>query len=113
MISLSILDKFSLNQKQSVFIFDCSCSYTFSLKTRAVHSHLKESWTKNLNNRTMARGYNKKFMLNSAETEILNACKYKNNKKISLFQAQIKCNASFPTSVGVLTLMSRKNFMLS
>ena len=61
------------------------------------------------------------FILNSAEHEILNADMYKNNKKVSIFQAQIslECyfflliNVKMPTIVGILTFMSRKNFMLS
>ena len=60
-------------------------------------------------------------MLNSAEHEILNAHKYKNIKKFCIFQAQIslECyfllliNVKMPTIVGILTFMSRKNFMLS
>ena len=37
---------------------------------------------------TWARGY-KKFMLSSAEHEILNAYRYENIKEFSIFQAQI------------------------
>ena len=36
-----------------------------------------------------ARGYKTFFMLNSVEHEILNAHKYKNVKKFSVFQTQI------------------------
>ena len=61
------------------------------------------------------------FMVNPAEHEILNAHKYENIKKFSFFQAQISLECYFfqlisvkvPTVVGILTLMSRKNFMLS
>ena len=38
---------------------------------------------------SQARGYKTFFMLNLAEHEILNAHKYKNNKKFSFFLAQI------------------------
>ena len=38
----------------------------------------------------------KNYMLNSAEHEILNACKYKIIKKCSFFQAQVAYNAIFP-----------------
>ena len=63
-------------------------------------------------------------MLNSAEHEILNAHKYKNIKKFSIFQSHISLECYFfllinfkmPTIfpgkiVGILTFMSRKNFM--
>ena len=59
-------------------------------------------------------------MLNSVEHEILNAHKYKNIKKLDflgsdkprmLFSPLI--NVKMPTIVGILTFMSRKNFMLS
>ena len=71
--------------------------------------------------RMWAQDYETFFMLNSAEQEILNAPKYKNIKKCSFFQAQIslECyffpliNVKMPTIVGILTFMSRKNFMLS
>ena len=61
------------------------------------------------------------FMLNSAGHEISNAHKYQNIKKFSFYQAQISpsmlffllINVKMPTSVGILTFMSRKNFMLS
>ena len=60
-------------------------------------------------------------MLNSVEHEILNARKYKNIKKIQLFLDSDKSrmlfflfiNVKMPTIVGILTFMSRKNFMLS
>ena len=41
------------------------------------------------------RGYIFFFMLNSVEHEVLNAYKYKNIKKFSLFQAQLR-KAIFP-----------------
>ena len=41
------------------------------------------------------RGYKTFFMLNSAEHEILNAYKYKNIKKLSIFQAQISLECYF------------------
>ena len=68
------------------------------------------------------RGYKTFFMLNSVEHEILNAHKYKNIKKFSFFQAHISLewyffllliNVKMPTNGGILTLMSRKNFMLN
>ena len=60
-------------------------------------------------------------MLNSAEHEILNAHKYKYIKKFSIFSGLYKprmlffllMNVKMPTSVGILTFMSRKNFMLN
>ena len=62
-----------------------------------------------------ARGYKTFFVLNSVEHEISNAHKYKNIKKFSFCQAQIsgECYFSCSTIVGILTFMSRKNFMLN
>ena len=59
-------------------------------------------------------------MLNSAEHGILNAHKYKNIKKFGFFLGSDKprmlffplINVKMPTIVGILTVMSRKNFML-
>ena len=67
------------------------------------------------------QGYNILFMFNSAEHEILNDHKYKNIKKLSIFQAQISLECYFfllisikmPTIVGISTFMSRKKFKLS
>ena len=67
------------------------------------------------------RGYKTFFMLSSIELEILNVHKYNNIKKFGFFKAQIsiECyfspiiNVKMPTIVGILTCMSRKNFMLS
>ena len=61
------------------------------------------------------------FMLNSAEHEILNAYKYKNISNLAFFSGSDKprmlffllINVKMPTIVGILTFMSRKNFMLS
>ena len=61
------------------------------------------------------------FMLNSTEHENLNAYKYQNMKKFSFFSGPEKprmlffllINVKMPTTVGILTFMSRKNFMLS
>ena len=58
-------------------------------------------------------------MLNSAEHEILIANKYKNIKKIGCFSGSDKfimlffqlINVKMPTTVGILTFMSRKKFM--
>ena len=58
------------------------------------------------------RGYKTVSMLNSTEHGILKAHKYNNIKKFGLFQAQIILDCYFPF-VGILTFMSRKNFMLS
>ena len=63
--------------------------------------------------------YKKKFMLNSAEHDNLDADKYK-NIKFSFFSDLAKprilffqlINVKMPTIVGILTFMSRKNFML-
>ena len=59
-------------------------------------------------------------MLNSAEHEILNAYKYKISRNSAFFRLGSALNAIFPahnvkmpTIVGILTFMSRKNFMLS
>ena len=46
----------------------------------------------------LARIVLKKFMLNSAEHEILNAHKYKNIKKISFFKVQINVKCYFSCS---------------
>ena len=61
------------------------------------------------------------FMLNSAKHEILNAKKYKNISRNSAFfqvQTSLECyflimNVKMPTTVGILTFISMKNFMLS
>ena len=45
-----------------------------------------------------ARGYKTFFMLNSAEHDILNAHKYKNIKKFSIFQAYISLGCYFSCS---------------
>ena len=66
-------------------------------------------------------------MLKSAEHEMLNAHKYNNIKKFSFFQTQIlslacyfapnkysHCHNNYNNAiVGILTFMSRTNFMLS
>ena len=69
----------------------------------------------------MSRGYKTIFMPNSAEYEILNAYKSENIKKCSFFSGLDKprmlffllINVKMPTIVGILTFMSRENFMLS
>ena len=45
-----------------------------------------------------APGYKTFFMLNSAEHEILNAHKYKNIKKFSIFQAHLSLECYFSCS---------------
>ena len=70
---------------------------------------------------TRPRGYKTFFILNSVEHEILNAHKYKNFKNFSFFSDLDKLrmpfflliNVKMPTIVGILTLMSRRNFMLN
>ena len=60
-------------------------------------------------------------MLNSVKHKILNAHKGKNIKEFLLFLGSDKpkmlfsplINVKIPTIVGILTFMSRKNFMLS
>ena len=47
---------------------------------------------------TWPRGYKTFFMLNSVEHEILNAHKYKNIKKFSIFQTQISRECYFSCS---------------
>ena len=63
------------------------------------------------------RGYKTFSKLNLAEHEILNAQKYKNIKKLSFLQPRMLffmlINVKRPTIVGILTFVSRKNFMLS
>ena len=67
---------------------------------------------------TWARGYKTFFMLNSVQHEILNAHKYKDIKKLGLFVGSDKprmlffpfINLKMPTTVGILTFVSRKNF---
>ena len=67
------------------------------------------------------RGYKTLFMVNSVEHKILNAHKYKNRRKFSIFLGLDKLimlfflfiNVKMPTMVGILTFMSRKNFMLN
>ena len=70
---------------------------------------------------TWPRGYKTFFMLNSVGHEILNAYKDKNIKKCVSFLGSDKPRMLFfplivlkmPTIVGILTFVSRKNFMLS
>ena len=90
--------------------------------TKTGHELTKKnsSWLSS-NSEPGPQGYKKNFMLNSTEHEILNAHKYKNIMKFSFLLAQIslECyfvlliNVKMPTIVGILTCMSRKNFMLS
>ena len=47
---------------------------------------------------TLPQGYKTFFMLNSVEYEILNAHKYENVKKFSIFQAQISLECYFSCS---------------
>ena len=66
------------------------------------------------------RGCKTFFMLNSFEHEILDAHKYKKYQEIQLFSGADKLrmlfflliNVKMPTIVGILTFMSRNNFML-
>ena len=65
-------------------------------------------------------GYKTFFILNSDEHEILNVHKYKNIKKCCFLGSDkprmlffLLINVKIPTFVGILTFMSRKNFMLS
>ena len=67
------------------------------------------------------RGYKTFFVLNSIEHEILNAHKYKKYQEFQHFTGSDKprmlfllfINVKMPTIVGILTFMSRKNFMLN
>ena len=59
-------------------------------------------------------------MLNSFEHEILNAHNYKNIKKFDILGPDkprmlifLLINVKMPTIVGILTFMSRNNFILS
>ena len=68
-----------------------------------------------------ARGYKTFSIINSTEHGISNAHKLKYIKKFSFFLVQIslECyfflliNVKMPATVGILTIMSRKNFMLN
>ena len=67
---------------------------------------------------TWPRGYKAFFMLNSVEHEILNAHKYKKYQEIRHFLGSDKPKMLFypfinVKIVGILTFMSRKNFILS
>ena len=62
------------------------------------------------------------FMLNLAEHEILNACKYKNVQKFTFFSGSYKPRLLFfllindkmsKIVVGILTLISGKKFIIS
>ena len=74
-----------------------------------------------MHNLVRPRGYKTFFMLNSVEHKILKAHKYKNIKKSNIFLGSDKprmvffppLNVKMPTIVGILTFMSRKNFMLN
>ena len=67
------------------------------------------------------RGYKTFFELSSAEHEILNAHKYIKYQEIQLYAGSDKprvlffllINVKMPTNVGILTVMSRKNSVLS
>ena len=79
--------------------------------------HLRrKSWNK----RPKPRGYKSFLMLNAAECKISNAHKYKNIKKFGFLGSDKSrmlflplINVKMPTIVGILTFMSRKNYMLS
>ena len=68
-----------------------------------------------------ARGYKTFIMLNSIEHEIINTHKYKKYQGNSNFLGSDKprmlffqlVNVKMPTIVGILTFLSRKNFVLS
>ena len=88
------------------------------------HRYVRTEWFEYRRSRTytceFVRLY-KKFLLNSAVHEISKAHKYKTIKTVSNFQAQTSLECYFflltdvklPTTVGILTFMSRKTFMLS
>ena len=67
---------------------------------------------------TRARGNKTLFMLNSAEHKILNAHKYKNNKKFSISSGSFKptmlffllINVKMPTIVGILNIYEQEKF---
>ena len=65
---------------------------------------------------TWPQGYNTFFMLNSAEHEILDALKFKKKfQEIQLFSGSdklrmlffLRINVKMPTTVGILTFMSK------
>ena len=71
-------------------------------------------------NETSPRGYKTFFMLHSLQHEISNAHMYKNVKNFGFLGSDKSrmlffplINVKMPTIVGILTYMSRKNFMLS
>ena len=67
------------------------------------------------------RGYKQIFMLNSTEHEILNLISIKISRNLAFLSGSYKprmlffrlINVKMPTIVGILTFMSRKNFILS
>ena len=63
------------------------------MSKQTVQTHIKL-----LKEAVWAQGYNTFFILNSAEHEILSAHKYKNIKKLSIFQAQIGLECYFSCS---------------
>ena len=97
----------------------CPAIYQYVHGTFENHPKLISVWSKNT--MTWPRGYKTFFMPNSVENEILDARKYKNIKKFGFFLGSDKprmlffplINVKMPTTVGILTFMSRKNFMLS
>ena len=62
---------------------------TFTSRKKFMSAELSTIFFYIYNLEARARGYKTFFMLNSGEHEILNAHKYKNIKKFSLFQTQI------------------------
>ena len=90
----------------------CYASYTYVI---LVYFCLKKHQTD-----AKSRGYKVFSMLNSAKHEIFNAHKYKNIKKISFLGSDkprmlfyLLLNVKMPTTVGILTFISRKSSMLS
>ena len=83
---------------------------------------ISEFFSRNQIRKKKSKGHEviKIFMFNSAEHEILNA-KYKSNQEIQRFACSDKprtlffllINVKMPTIVGILTFMSRENFILS
>ena len=73
------------------------------------------------NHVNQAQGYKTFTMLNSTEHEISIAYKFKCIKKFSFFSSSDKprmlvfllINVKMPTTAGILTIMSRINFMLN
>ena len=76
--------------------------------------------SKSLKPKIWPRGYKTFFMLNSVEHEILNAHKYKISRNLAFLGSDKPrmlffplITVKMPTIVGILTVMGKRNFLLS